>query len=216
MAKKKQVKNTLSSNEVIDKYQLKRFGTTNHKVARISSGSYMLNNIISQQPLLGYTSGSIVEIFGPESSGKTTLALTAIADMQRSGGEVAMIDAETSLDPQHAKACGVDMNQLLYMNPDSGELGLEAVCDIANSQLAKLIVVDSVAALVPQAQLDGNEGMGAHARMMSTYLRKMVGIVSKKDVTVIFINQIRNKIGVMFGDPSTTCVHPDTKVDLIV
>jgi recombination protein RecA len=201
---KKQNKSSISADEIMSKYGLKRFGETNHKVARISTGSYMLNNLISQQPLLGYTVGSIVEIFGPESSGKTTLALTAIADMQRSGKQVAMIDAETSLDPNHARACGVDMAQLLYMNPDSGEQALDAVYDIANAKLADLIVVDSVAALVPQAELEGNAGMGSHARMMSSALRKIVGILARKDVTVIFINQVRNKIGVMVGDPTTT------------
>lgn len=155
----------------------------------------------------GYPKGRIMEIYGPESSGKTTLTLHAIAEIQKQGGTAAFIDAEHALDPAYAKRLGVDTDNLLVSQPDNGEQALEIVETLVRSNAVDLIVVDSVAALVPQAEIDGDMGdshMGLQARLMSQALRKLTGIINKSKATVIFINQIRMKIGVMFGNPETT------------
>lgn len=155
----------------------------------------------------GYPKGRIIEIYGPESSGKTTLTLHAIAEVQRNGGTAAFIDAEHALDPSYAKRLGVDTDNLLVSQPDNGEQALEIAETLVRSNAVDLIVVDSVAALVPQAEIDGEMGdshMGLQARLMSQALRKLTGIINKSKATVIFINQIRMKIGVMFGNPETT------------
>ena len=155
----------------------------------------------------GYPKGRIIEIYGPESSGKTTLALHAISEIQKTGGQAAFIDAEHALDPAYAKRIGVDTENLLISQPDNGEQALEICETLVRSGAVDLIVVDSVAALVPQAEIDGDMGdaqMGLQARLMSQAMRKLTGIISKSKATVIFINQIRMKIGVMFGNPETT------------
>lgn len=155
----------------------------------------------------GYPKGRIIEIYGPESSGKTTLTLHAIAEIQRQGGTAAFVDAEHALDPAYARRVGVDTDNLLVAQPDNGEQALEIVETLVRSNAVDLVVVDSVAALVPQAEIDGDMGdshMGLQARLMSQALRKLTGIISKSKTTVIFINQIRMKIGVMFGNPETT------------
>ena len=155
----------------------------------------------------GYPKGRIIEIYGPESSGKTTLTLHAIAEIQKQGGTAAFIDAEHALDPAYAKKLGVDTENLLVSQPDNGEQALEIVETLVRSNAVDLIVVDSVAALTPQAEIDGDMGdshMGLQARLMSQALRKLTGIINKSKATVIFINQIRMKIGVMFGNPETT------------
>ena len=155
----------------------------------------------------GYPKGRIIEIYGPESSGKTTLTLHAIAEIQKQGGTAAFIDAEHALDPAYAKKLGVDTDNLLVSQPDNGEQALEITETLVRSNAVDLIVVDSVAALVPQAEIDGDMGdshMGLQARLMSQALRKLTGIINKSKATVIFINQIRMKIGVMFGNPETT------------
>ncbi|MBR3220550.1 recombinase RecA [Candidatus Saccharibacteria bacterium] len=155
----------------------------------------------------GYPKGRIIEIYGPESSGKTTLALHAISEIQKQGGQAAFIDAEHALDPAYAKRIGVDTDNLLISQPDNGEQALEICETLVRSGAVDLIVVDSVAALVPQAEIDGDMGdaqMGLHARLMSQAMRKLTGIIAKSKATVIFINQIRMKIGVMFGNPETT------------
>lgn len=155
----------------------------------------------------GIPKGRIVEIYGPESSGKTTLSLHAIAEIQKQGGSAAFIDAEHALDPAYAERIGVDINKLLVAQPDNGEQALEIVETLVRSNAVDLIVIDSVAALVPQAEIEGDMGdshMGLQARLMSQALRKLTGIISRSKCTVIFINQLRMKIGVMFGNPETT------------
>lgn len=155
----------------------------------------------------GYPKGRVIEIYGPESSGKTTLTLHAIAEIQKQGGTAAFVDAEHALDPAYARRLGVDTDNLLVAQPDNGEQALEIVETLVRSNAVDLVVVDSVAALVPQAEIDGDMGdshMGLQARLMSQALRKLTGIISKSKTTVIFINQIRMKIGVMFGNPETT------------
>lgn len=155
----------------------------------------------------GYPRGRIIEIYGPESSGKTTLALHAVAEEQKLGGTAAFIDAEHALDPQYAKKLGVNIDDLLVSQPDSGEQALEIVETLVRSNAVDIIVLDSVAALVPKAEIDGDMGdslPGLQARLMSQALRKLTGIINKSKATVIFINQIRMKIGVMFGNPETT------------
>lgn len=155
----------------------------------------------------GYPKGRIIEIYGPESSGKTTLALHAVAEIQKRGGTAAFVDAEHALDPQYAQRLGVDINNLLVSQPDNGEQALEIVETLVRSNAVDIIVLDSVAALVPQAEIDGDMGdslPGLQARLMSQALRKLTGIINKSKATVIFINQIRMKIGVMFGNPETT------------
>ncbi|HMR72548.1 MAG TPA: recombinase RecA [Candidatus Saccharibacteria bacterium] len=155
----------------------------------------------------GYPKGRVIEIYGPESSGKTTLTLHLIAEVQKKGGTAAFIDAEHALDPAYAKRLGVDTTNLLVSQPDNGEQALEIVETLVRSNAVDIIVVDSVAALVPQAEIDGDMGdshMGLQARLMSQALRKLTGIINKSKATVVFINQIRMKIGVMFGNPETT------------
>lgn len=155
----------------------------------------------------GYPRGRIIEIYGPESSGKTTLALHAVAEIQKAGGTAAFIDAEHALDPQYAGRLGVNINDLLVSQPDNGEQALEIIETLVRSNAVDVIVLDSVAALVPQAEIDGDMGdslPGLQARLMSQALRKLTGIINKSKATVIFINQIRMKIGVMFGNPETT------------
>ena len=155
----------------------------------------------------GYPKGRIIEIYGPESSGKTTLTLHAIAEIQKQGGTAAFIDAEHALDPAYARKLGVDTENLLVAQPDNGEQALEICETLVRSNAVDLIVVDSVAPLTPQAEIDGDMGdahMGLQARLMSQALRKLTGIINKSKATVIFINQIRMKIGVMFGNPETT------------
>lgn len=155
----------------------------------------------------GIPKGRIVEIYGPESSGKTTLTLHAIAEIQKQGGTAAFIDAEHALDPAYAKRIGVDVENLLLSQPDNGEQALEIVETLVRSNAVDLVVVDSVAALVPRAEIEGDMGdshMGLQARLMSQALRKLTGVINRSKTTVIFINQIRMKIGVMFGNPETT------------
>lgn len=155
----------------------------------------------------GIPKGRVVEVYGPESSGKTTLTLHAIAEIQRQGGTAAFIDAEHALDPAYAQRIGVDTANLLLSQPDNGEQALEIVETLVRSNAVDLIVVDSVAALVPRAEIEGDMGdshMGLQARLMSQALRKLTGVISRSHATVIFINQIRMKIGVMFGNPETT------------
>lgn len=155
----------------------------------------------------GIPKGRIVEIYGPESSGKTTLTLHVIAELQKKGGTAAFVDAEHALDPAYAKRLGVDVEKLLVSQPDSGEQALEIVETLVRSNAVDIVVIDSVAALVPQAEIEGDMGdshMGLQARLMSQALRKLTSIISRSKCTVIFINQLRMKIGVMFGNPETT------------
>jgi recombination protein RecA len=173
-------------------------------VAVIPSGSLGLDQALG---VGGYPRGRVVEIFGPESSGKTTLALHAIAEAQRQGGVAAFIDAEHALDVGYARRLGVDVAELLVSQPDTGEQALEIVEQLVRSGACDLVVVDSVAALVPKAEIEGEMGdahMGVQARLMSQAMRKLTGIVSRNQSTVVFINQIRMKIGVVFGNPETT------------
>ncbi len=168
-----------------------------------SSGSIALDDALGG----GYAKGRIIEIYGPESSGKTTLTLHAIAEVQKAGGTAAFVDAEHALDPAYAKSIGVNIDELIISQPDYGEQALEIVDALVRSGAVDLIVVDSVAALTPKAEIEGNMGdsfMGLHARLMSQALRKVTGVINKSNSTVIFINQIRMKIGVMFGNPETT------------
>jgi recombination protein RecA len=155
----------------------------------------------------GIPKGRVIEIYGPESSGKTTVCLHVVAEVQKSGGTAAYVDAEHALDPSYAKRIGVDTDNLLLSQPDSGEQALEVVETLVRSNAVDVIVVDSVAALVPQAEIEGDMGdahMGLQARLMSQALRKLTGVISKTKCTVIFVNQLRMKIGVMFGNPETT------------
>ena len=173
------------------------------EVETTGSGSIALDDALGG----GYAKGRIVEIYGPESSGKTTLALHAIAEVQRNGGTAAFVDAEHALDPKYAALIGVNIEELIISQPDYGEQALEIVDALVRSGAVDLIVVDSVAALTPKAEIEGNMGdsfMGLHARLMSQALRKVTGVINKSNSTVIFINQIRMKIGVMFGNPETT------------
>jgi recombination protein RecA len=170
----------------------------------ISSGSLSLDLALGAG---GMPKGRIVEIYGPESSGKTTLAYHVIAEAQKNGGIAAFIDAEHALDPEYAKNIGVDIDKLLISQPDTGEQALEIAETLVRSNSIDVLVVDSVAALVPRAEIEGDMGdshMGLQARLMSQALRKLTGIISKSNTVVIFINQIRMKIGVMFGNPETT------------
>lgn len=170
----------------------------------ISSGSLALDICLG---IGGYPKGRIVEIFGPESSGKTTFALHAIAEAQKKGGRAAFIDAEHSLDPQYAAKLGVNINELLLSQPDNGEQALEICEALVRSGAISVIVIDSVAALVPQAEIEGEMGdshVGLQARLMSQALRKLSGVISKTNTIAIFINQLREKVGVMFGNPETT------------
>ena len=170
----------------------------------IPSGSILLDEALG---VGGYPKGRIIEIYGPESSGKTTLALHAIAECQKKGGRAAFVDAEHAIDPVYAKNLGVDIDELILSQPDSGEQALEIVEMLAASGGIDLIIVDSVAALVPQAELDGemsDNSVGLQARLMSKAMRKLAGILNKKECAIIFINQLREKVGVMYGNPETT------------
>jgi recombination protein RecA len=178
--------------------------TGDEQVEVISSGSLGLDIALG---IGGLPRGRIVEIYGPESSGKTTLALHAIAEAQKRGGTCAFIDAEHALDPTYARKLGVDVDNLLISQPDAGEQGLEIADTLVRSGAVDVLVVDSVAALVPRAELEGEMGdshVGLHARLMSQALRKLTGSVSRSNTMLIFLNQIRLKIGVMFGNPETT------------
>lgn len=169
-----------------------------------SSGSLTLDIAMG---VGGYPKGRIIEIYGPESSGKTTFALHAIAEVQKKGGRAAFIDAEHALDPVYAKNLGVDINELLLAQPDTGEQALEICEALVRSEAVNIVVIDSVAALVPQAEIDGEMGdshVGLQARLMSQALRKLSGTINKTKTTAIFINQLREKVGVMFGNPETT------------
>lgn len=170
----------------------------------ISSGSLLIDAALG---VGGYPRGRIIEIFGPESSGKTTLALHAIAEAQKKGGKAAFIDAEHSIDPEYAHNLGVNIDDLILAQPDSGEQALDIVDMLVSSKALDIIIVDSVAALVPQAELDGvmsDSLVGSQARLMSKAMRKLAGILNKSNCTVIFINQLREKVGVMYGNPETT------------
>lgn len=176
----------------------------NQDVEATSSGSLALDAALG---IGGYPQGRIIEIYGPESGGKTTLALEAIAACQREGGFAAFIDAEHALDPKYAHLLGVDFDSLILSQPDSGEQALEIVNTLAASNAISLIVIDSVAALTPEAEIRGEMGdslVGAQARLMSQAMRKLTGTLAKNNCTAIFINQIREKVGVMFGNPETT------------
>ena len=187
------------------KGSIMKLGENKHmKVDVVSSGVLSLDIALG---VGGYPKGRIIEIYGPESSGKTTFALHAIAEHQKLGGRAAFIDAEHALDPVYAERLGVNIDDLLLSQPDTGEQALE-ICDaLVRSEAISIIVIDSVAALVPQAEIDGEMGdshVGLQARLMSQALRKLNGTISKTNTTVIFINQLREKVGVMFGNPETT------------
>lgn len=170
----------------------------------IHSGSLLIDNVLG---IGGYPKGRIIEIYGPESSGKTTLALSAIAECQKAGGRAAFVDAEHAIDPNYAQKLGVDTDELILSQPDHGEQALEIVEMLARSEAIDIIVVDSVAALVPQSELDGemtDSNVGAHARLMSKAMRKLAGVLNKSNCTVIFINQLREKVGVIYGNPEVT------------
>ena len=176
----------------------------NQKVEVISSGSITLDTALG---IGGYPKGRIIEIYGPESSGKTTFALHAIAEAQKNGGKAAFIDAEHALDPVYASKLGVNINELLLSQPDNGEQALEITEALVRSGAISIIVIDSVAALVPQAEIEGEMGdshVGLQARLMSQALRKLSGIINKTNTVAIFINQLREKVGVMFGNPEVT------------
>jgi recombination protein RecA len=177
--------------------------STHAKVETIPSGAISLDLALGG----GFPRGRVIEVYGPESSGKTTLTLHAIAEVQKRGGTAAFIDAEHALDPSYAKRIGVDVDNLLLSQPDNGEQALEITETLVRSNAVDLIVVDSVAALVPRAEIEGDMGdslPGLQARLMSQALRKLTSVISRSKATVIFINQIRMKIGVMFGNPETT------------
>jgi recombination protein RecA len=174
------------------------------KVATVSSGSIAVDVALG---VGGYPRGRVVEIYGPESSGKTTVSLHAIAEAQRAGGQAAFIDAEHALDPVYARKLGVNVDELLLSQPDTGEQALEIAEALVRSGAVDIIVIDSVAALVPKAEIEGEMGdahVGLQARLMSQALRKLSGAINKSKTTAIFINQIREKVGVMFGNPETT------------
>ncbi len=176
----------------------------NVEVDALSSGSLSIDFALG---IGGYPKGRIIEIYGPESSGKTTLALHAIAEVQKKGGKAAFIDAENAIDPMYAKALGVQIDDLILSQPDSGEQALEITELLIRSGAIDLLVVDSVAALVPQVELDGemsDSNIGLQARLMSKAMRKLSGVMNRSACTVIFINQLREKVGVMFGNPETT------------
>ena len=182
-----------------------RLGDSNsYDVEVVSTGSLGLDIALG---VGGLPKGRVIEIYGPESSGKTTLALTVVAQVQRNGGTAAFVDAEHALDPAYAEKLGVDVNELLVSQPDNGEQALEITDMLVRSNAVDIVVVDSVAALTPKAEIEGEMGdmqMGAQARLMSQALRKLTGNIKRSNTIVIFINQIRMKIGVMFGNPETT------------
>ena len=210
MEKNKEVDKALESvladlEKQFGKGAVMRLGDNHHaKVEVVSSGSLALDIALGAG---GYPKGRIIEIFGPESSGKTTFALHAIAEVQKLGGRAAFIDAEHALDPVYAKNLGVDINNLLLAQPDTGEQALEICEALVRSDAISIVVIDSVAALVPQAEIDGEMGdshVGLQARLMSQALRKLSGTINKTKTIAIFINQLREKVGVMFGNPETT------------
>ena len=182
-----------------------RLGDNPHmKMDVVSSGCLSLDIALG---IGGYPKGRIIEIYGPESSGKTTFALQAIAEVQKQGGRAAFIDAEHALDPVYAKRLGVNTNELILSQPDTGEQALEICEALVRSEAVNIVVIDSVAALVPQAEIDGEMGdshVGLQARLMSQALRKLSGTINKTNTIAIFINQLREKVGVMFGNPETT------------
>lgn len=182
-----------------------RLGSQEHLNIEVTpSGSISLDVALG---VGGYPKGRIIEIYGPESSGKTTFALHAIAEVQKRGGRAAFIDAEHALDPVYAKNLGVNINELLLSQPDTGEQALEICEALVRSEAVNIVVIDSVAALVPQAEIDGEMGdshVGLQARLMSQALRKLSGTINKTKTTAIFINQLREKVGVLFGNPETT------------
>ena len=182
-----------------------KLGSSEHmEIDVTSTGSLSLDIALG---VGGFPKGRIIEIYGPESSGKTTIALHAIAEVQKTGGRAAFIDAEHALDPVYAQKLGVNINELLLSQPDTGEQALE-ICDaLVKSEAVSIVVIDSVAALVPQAEIEGEIGdshVGLQARLMSQALRKLSGTISKTKTTAIFINQLREKVGVLFGNPETT------------
>ena len=188
------------------KGSIMRLGETNvkHSMEVVSTGILPLDIATG---IGGLPRGRIIEIYGPESSGKTTVTLHMIAEVQRQGGMAAFIDAEHALDAEYAKKLGVDINSLLFSQPDSGEQGLEIVDSLVRSSAIDMVVIDSVAALTPQAEIDGDMGashVGLHARMMSQAMRKLAGTISKANAVAVFINQVREKVGVMFGNPEVT------------
>ena len=187
------------------KGSIMKLGADNiREIDAISSGSLALDIALG---VGGYPKGRIVEIYGPESSGKTTFALHAIAEVQKTGGRAAFIDAEHALDPVYASKLGVDTDELLLSQPDTGEQALEICEALVRSEAINIVVIDSVAALVPQAEIEGEMGdshVGLQARLMSQALRKLSGTISKTNTIVIFINQLREKVGVFFGNPETT------------
>lgn len=206
MEKDKALEAALSQIErAFGKGSIMRYGQdTKIDIEAISTGSLGIDIALG---IGGLPKGRIVEIYGPESSGKTTLALSVIAQAQKKGGTCAFIDAEHALDPSYAKKIGVDINNLLISQPDAGEQALEIADTLVRSGAIDVLVVDSVAALVPKAELEGEMGdshMGLQARLMSQALRKLTATVSRSNTLIIFINQIRMKIGVMFGNPETT------------
>ncbi len=186
------------------KGSIMKLGASTEQIESIPSGSLALDLALG---VGGYPRGRVVEIYGPEAGGKTTLALHAVAGVQRAGGTAAFIDAEHALDAAWARICGVNTDELLISQPDNGEQALEIADTLVRSGAVDLVVIDSVAALVPKAEIEGEMGdshMGLQARLMSQALRKITGTVSKTKTTVIFINQLREKIGIMFGNPETT------------
>ena len=216
MAKGKELKDVVNKDKALEQVlkdiekqfgagAIMKLGADDHiKIDVTSSGSIALDAALG---VGGFPKGRIIEIYGPESSGKTTIALQAIAAAQKKGGRAAFIDAEHALDPVYAKNLGVNINDLLLSQPDTGEQALE-ICDaLVKSEAIDLIVIDSVAALVPQAEIDGEMGdshVGLQARLMSQALRKLSGNLNKTNTTCIFINQLREKVGIMFGNPETT------------
>ena len=209
---KKETKNDKTLDQVLADIE-KQFGkgsimklgeNNNMEVETTSSGSLALDLALGVN---GFPKGRIIEIFGPESSGKTTVALHAIAEVQKKGGRAAFIDAEHALDPVYAKRLGVNIDELLISQPDTGEQALEICEALVRSEAVDIVVIDSVAALVPKAEIEGEMGdshVGLQARLMSQALRKLSGTVNKTKTTCIFINQLREKVGVMFGNPETT------------
>ena len=182
-----------------------KLGSDSHMEIEVTpSGSLSLDVALG---VGGFPKGRIIEVYGPESSGKTTIALQAVAEVQKRGGRAAFIDAEHALDPVYAKNLGVNLEELLLSQPDTGEQALEICEALVRSNAVSIVVIDSVAALVPQAEIEGEMGdshVGLQARLMSQALRKLSGIINKTNTTAIFINQLREKVGVMFGNPETT------------
>ena len=183
---------------------MKLGGNEHMEIETTSSGSLGLDIALG---VGGFPKGRIIEIYGPESSGKTTIALQAVAEVQKAGGRAAFIDAEHALDPVYSKQLGVNIDELLLSQPDTGEQALEICEALVRSEAVNVVVIDSVAALVPQAEIEGEMGdshVGLQARLMSQALRKLSGTINKTKTTAIFINQLREKVGVMFGNPETT------------